>query len=99
MNTKKSADVGLCACSGQIRARLQLAVEEVSVAAIVESRVSVDAEEVALAVAGLLVEAILAEAQAFDLRVLRALESEVAGGVAVWHYIGPVAVIALRTEG
>lgn len=72
--------------------------EEVSFAAVVESRISVNAQEVALAVAGLLIETIFAESEAIAFRVFRALESEVAGGIAVRHYIGPVAVIGLWTE-
>lgn len=59
---------------------------------------SVHAEEISLAVAGLLIESVLAEAEALHLRVLWALESQVAGGVTVGHYVGPVAVVGFGAE-
>lgn len=64
-----------------------------------QSGVSVHAQEVSLAVAGLLVESVLLEAEAFDFGVFGAGEAQVAGGVTVGHYVGPVAVIGLGAEG
>lgn len=73
----------VCAC-------INFAIEEIIFATVVESRVAIHAQEVSLAVSWLLIESIFWEAEAFRRRILRALESKIAGGVAIWHHIGPV---------
>lgn len=65
----------LYTCAGLIRAGFQGAVEVITFTAVVESRVSVDAEEISLTIFRLLVETVLLEAKAFDGGILRALES------------------------
>jgi hypothetical protein len=91
--------VSLSARRCLVRACVEISIEEVSIAAVVESRVSGDAQEVSLAVARLLVESVLGEAKALNFGILGALEAQIAGGIAVSNYVGPVTVVRLGVEG
>lgn len=60
---------------GLVRAGLEIAVEVVALAAVVQSGVAVHAQEVSLAVAGFLVESVFLEAEALDFGVFGAGEA------------------------
>lgn len=81
-----------------IRAGLEIAVKVIAFAAVVKSGVAVHAQEVSLTVAGFLVESVFLEAESLDFGVFGTGEAQVAGGVAIRHYIRPVAVIRFRAE-
>lgn len=82
-----------------VRACVEIAIEIVALAAVVESRVSGHTQEVSLAVVGLLIESIFGETEAFAVGVYWTFEAQIAGSIAVSNYIRPVAVICLGVEG
>lgn len=89
----------LIACRRRVRACIQTTIEKVAITAVVQSRLSIDTQEISLTVGWLLIESIFAVADlSLDLRLIGTSEAEIACSIAIVHYIGPVTVICFRVE-